>query len=441
MSTVGIPAEVLQDWGIADGTRINIHIGLHRISAQVKAIKDREGILLSADIKGLLGLKKDEKVRLGRKNQAIFLGPVMGILTTGISSVVVNGSRSRFFSRFCKASEQFGVKAFVFGASDVDFSNRRIRGYQYVKGHWEKHVFPLPNVVYNRVPNRTSEKRPEIKLVKKGLKDLPGLQFFNPGYFDKWQLYRLLSPDEEISKYLPETRLLKNKIDLLSMLQKHGMVYLKPVFGTLGLGIIRLTLKNKQVYIDRKVNEKHTRTVVLVSALPQLIGSLIAGRRYVIQQGVYLSRYKGRNFDVRITMQRNEQGIWVPVIIGAKIAAPNGITTHVHNGGSVRGVETVFNEVFGNRAETYLKWMVEISARIGDVLEERLNSPVGEIGLDFGIDVDGHVWVFEANSKPGRMVFNVAGGEKARRDSYRLIPRYALYLSGMRGSVLLRVIS
>jgi len=30
---------------------------------------------------------------------------------------------------------------------------------------------------------------------------------------------------------------------------------------------------------------------------------------------------------------------------------------------------------------------------------------IGEIGYDFGIDTNGDIWLFEANSKPGRSIF------------------------------------
>ncbi len=47
----------------------------------------------------------------------------------------------------------------------------------------------------------------------------------------------------------------------------------------------------------------------------------------------------------------------------------------------------------------------EAALNISKALERNMEGIIGEIGFDFGLDRNGHVWLFEANSKPGRSIF------------------------------------
>ena len=42
---------------------------------------------------------------------------------------------------------------------------------------------------------------------------------------------------------------------------------------------------------------------------------------------------------------------------------------------------------------------------LSDALDRHVEGIIGEIGFDLGIDRKGEVWLFEANSKPGRSIF------------------------------------
>ena len=57
--------------------------------------------------------------------------------------------------------------------------------------------------------------------------------------------------------------------------------------------------------------------------------------RYLVQQGIRLIRYKGRPVDFRVHMNKDRNGKWKVVGIGAKAAGSGSITTHVRTGGSL----------------------------------------------------------------------------------------------------------
>lgn len=55
----------------------------------------------------------------------------------------------------------------------------------------------------------------------------------------KWHKTQLLLQNGSIKPYVPETRKY-NKANLKSMLEKYGMVYVKPERGTFGKGVMRV---------------------------------------------------------------------------------------------------------------------------------------------------------------------------------------------------------
>jgi len=57
------------------------------------------------------------------------------------------------------------------------------------------------------------------------------------------------------------------------------------------------------------------------------------------------------------------------------------------------------------------------------------DSPLGEIGLDLGVDRRGRVWLIEVNAKPFRKVFD-AGPKRRVFLSFRRPMAYARYLAG-----------
>jgi hypothetical protein len=51
-----------------------------------------------------------------------------------------------------------------------------------------------------------------------------------------------------------------------------------------------------------------------------------------------------------------------------------------------------------------------------------------ELGIDFGVDLDGYIWILEVNSKPGRSIFTYLQDDKARNRALENPIRYAKYL-------------
>ena len=63
------------------------------------------------------------------------------------------------------------------------------------------------------------------------------------------------------------------------------------------------------------------------------------------------------------------------------------------------------------------------------ILENEITGTIGEIGYDVGIDKNGQLWLFEANSKPGRSIFKHPKLKDYDQLSRSLPISFALYLT------------
>ena len=66
---------------------------------------------------------------------------------------------------------------------------------------------------------------------------------------------------------------------------------------------------------------------------------------------------------------------------------------------------------------------------VAKVLEQQIDGPLGELGLDMGIDINRKIWLFEVNAKPGRHIFHHPSLREAGRQSAKYITDYSLKLA------------
>ncbi len=148
---------------------------------------------------------------------------------------------------------------------------------------------------------------------------------------------------------------------------------------------------------------------------------------FLIQQGIDLIRLDGRPVDFRVHTNKNAEGKWTVTAIAAKISGENSITTHLATGGEVRTLA----ELYGDPRERVgmMRKLSKAALAVSRVLNEHIEGFIGEIGFDLGVDHSGKVWMFEANSRPGRSIFS---HPKLRSVDYLTKRRnfeYASYLS------------
>lgn len=410
------------------------YIAFGASSIQCKIIQqDIEEIKISADIGNTLQIPYLHKTQVFIHDETIYLGPLIGIFTAGFSESTLRpiGERTLFFAKLLAAEKAVGAFVFVFGSQHIDWEKGTIQGLFYNQFGWEQKEVPLPNVIYDRLPNRRIENLQSLQKIKKRLNEEYLIPWFNPGFFNKWDIHQLLEGDPRVSAFLPETHQNPSLTLIEQMLSKYQHVYLKPANGSLGLGIYQILYsRDDEAYFCRYRDDKDVNRLQRFSSLEKLINFLFRKRRletYIVQQGISLIRLDHKSVDFRIHTNKDQYGKWQVSVIAAKISGRGSVTTHLNNGGEIRTIDEIFNDHSEcNRMKDLLE---EVVLTLSEVIDKKQKGNIGEIGFDIGVDKNGKVWLFEANSKPGRSIFAHPKLKKYDKLSNQLSLRYAIHLT------------
>jgi hypothetical protein len=362
---------------------------------------------------------------VGEQNR-ILAGPIYAILAGG-SGPKFNGLRSDFrdLMRTAHSNAEF---LYVLPAGHVQGDDAYWSGFVRVGyNRWLSLPCPLPQAVYNRVPTRKLECSPEVAFAKRRISEL-GIPLFNPDYFNKAVIYKAIA-SAHLTHFLPDSTTEFREPYLRSMLEEHGMVYLKPAGGSIGHGIMRVQRQGKQFVLEvlkngvcRSYDILGKRRIWREVQRHRLSGP------YVMQAGKRLIEWRGRPCDFRILIQKRQQR-WRIVGKGVRVAGPNTITTHVPNGGYVMDADSVLIANFGKAADDVSQRLDEMIRACANAIDAYYGNKLGEMSMDIGIDSSGGLWFFEANSKP--MKFDE---KDIRKRSLRGVLSYLNELSGWRSA-------
>ncbi|OPA80860.1 endospore coat-associated protein [Paenibacillus selenitireducens] len=362
--------------------------------------------------------------------------PVVAILAAKDSGRRLRGGFKNF-KDLIRVGKSMGATVYVTTVQDLKLSQEKITGHYYDKHlkAWSTKSFPGPDVVYNRIPYRKYEESSEVqKVIQLCLLDR-SVHLFNPSFFNKWTLYEWLSNSKTTKSYIPETDKLTSMQVLNTYLSEFKSLYMKPIHGKAGKGIMRVSrisddtgTKYRLIYHDK--NMRVSDVYLSVYDAWKTIKRQMGGKDYIIQQAIDLSRSKGQPFDLRILVQRNRDNVWELTGMGARVAGKRSITTHVPRGGSIKPVGKLLKTAFGvDKALEIKQNATKLALVIAQQIEKSSGHTLGEMSMDVGVDTNGGLWFFEANSKP--MKFDEP---KIRKKSLRTWIQYCMFLSNHNSS-------
>jgi hypothetical protein len=357
--------------------------------------------------------------------------PVVAILTIEDDIQLFRGNRNNFVD-LIQTGQVMGVTTYVVTVKNLKLNAPRVLGYTFRTEDetWIRTWFPRPNIVYNRIPQREDEQLPQVKRKLAALSKQPEIRLFNPSFFDKWSLYQWLNEKKSTRQFIPETKRLTDAIVLGNLLNKHRLLYLKPVRGKAGFGIMTVKVQpEKQLPYRLQIQEEVGSRTYRCSTMKRLWGRVLKqsadlGEPYIAQQGITLAAINSRPFDLRALIQKNGVGQWELSGIGARVAGDSSITTHVPRGGYIDDPEKLLASIFGQeKTGKVLEKVRKATLLLARQIERSSHHRLCEMSMDLGVDETGHVWFFEANSKP--MKFDEP---HIRNKSLERIFQYSLYL-------------
>lgn len=238
----------------------------------------------------------------------------------------------------------------------------------------------------------------------------------------KWLLYRFFHKNADIAVYLPATKKFTPDIGL-SMLNQYNMIYVKPVAGSRGNGIMKVwKATNSQTIVQRTVEK--SRKFSNANGAIHYVDVLRKGKMYIAQRGIQLAKVHGRPFDIRLMMQREKPGgQWLYSGMIAKIAGRNSVVTNTAlSKGYVLDVEDALKKAFDWRAlkiQTTVRRLQSLGLKWANHFDGY--QKYRELGFDVAIDSGGRIWLIEQNTAPSHALFarNRANLAPYRRIQYR----------------------
>lgn len=360
----------------------------------------------------------------------------MSQVKVGIMTLYINQKNQieerPYFRRCIEVGHKLGLDVFVFTPQDVIYKSRKVYAHVFdlKRRHWMRRWMQVPEIIFDRCRYQPTPRFQQLKLFRK---KFPNLKYLNRPLANKWVIHQLFHNVKDLRKHLPATLYYQGKEDLVEMLKKYRTVYLKPINGTGGRGILKVQRKEggRLLVEGRNPSRKMiNRQVLSLSRISQLIQSWSSKRSYLVQQGIDLTLSTGRVHDYRLLIQKNGQGKWEYTGCAGRIGAKRSITSNLHGGGRAASLDHMLSHWFSKaeERETIKKAMKDLSFKVVDVLDQRFGQ-LCELALDLAIDRSGHIWLLEINPKPGRQVFTKIG-ERSTYDKAISRPlEYALWMS------------
>ncbi|MCR8642063.1 YheC/YheD family protein [Paenibacillus sp. N1-5-1-14] len=436
-TTVAIGSQVISKLKLPSRGSIILQYGNTQTTVHILSIPKWNGLRLQPNLASNLGLLSGSQLSCVYRpsSNTLTIGPLIGVIIRRIKASDPEnllGNNSSFGREFAEACNLYGASMFFFTHDDIHLDQPYVSGWTYHEDQWRKSHFPIPNIIYNRLTSRSIESSTTVQQFMRDSKLNYDTQTFNEKYLNKNEVFDALKHEGILTHSLPESHLLLNSNMLKTMLAKYPSVFLKPIKGSLGKGIIRVRREGANTYHCHTVSMGGLRrqTYPTFAKLITAMSGKFKSASYQIQQGVDLIAVNGRPVDFRALVQRNSKGIWAITSIVARIAGNQTFVSNLARGGTLHNVESALSMSNLNPQQRSL---VKVRLRkcaldVAKGIENQIQSHFAELGVDLAADTNGRVWLLEVNSKPSKEDNSPLNDHKIR-PSVRRIIQYSKYLA------------
>ncbi|SFE51290.1 Glutathione synthase/RimK-type ligase, ATP-grasp superfamily [Paenibacillus algorifonticola] len=357
--------------------------------------------------------------------------PVLGILTLYLNENGMLEERD-IYRKMTIAGRKLGLDIIIFTPQDVNYKQNRIHAliYNEASKKWSRKWTAFPHMIFDRCRIQRTYRFDQLLQFRSRYSHL---NFLNRPLRNKWTIHRTLMKDSRFKSYLPAAHIAENAQVVSEMLRKHPLIYLKPINGTGGRGILRIERKKSgNLLIQGRDQARRIISPQKINSA-SLSGYLSAwdlkGTRYIAQQGIHLKLPSGRVHDYRMLVQKNGEGVWSVTGCAGRVGPAGSVTSNLHGGGHAVPMTELLQQWVSDAS---LVKEIEVDAEQFSInVAKHLEQVYGrlcELALDLAIDRKGQIWLLEVNPKPAREVFAQAGEKEAYHQAIIKPLEYALWL-------------
>lgn len=365
------------------------------VDISISQVLDETGMFLSSGIIDDLHIPDYPIFEVQVNGNEIVIGPCIGILVAQEDKDITK-RRLKEISMSMLDYQTIRGAVIVFSLDKVDQSKRLLQGYCYnpKTDSWERGIFPYPLAIHRKTSLNDEWQNHFLSVI--------GDRVFNNYTFGKWEMYRWFSEEIDILPNLPHTILYKSYQDMYDMLQKYGVLYVKPIWGMKGHGVVRIIKENdKIVFKYRKDDENINISSENKTEVEKTIEKLFKPGEYIIQQGLDMIEYNGGVVDFRCVMQKNHARQWVCNAIVARAGAKGSVVSNISSGGGALPALELVKEVFSiteREVFSIKEKIISLCMKVCRSLDE-YGINYCTLGLDIGIDKKKNIWLIEVNNR------------------------------------------
>lgn len=430
--------EYVKSWKIPIYQPLTVQFGSFRHRVTILSISHTDGLRMNNNLAGKMGLIDGLSLRATYKklNQTVYLGPLIGVLVSRDHPNNLDrpfGANTSFCSELVDACQSQGAWVCFFTPDHIqDFNS--IKAWIYANKIWKQTTMPIPNVINNRLSSRKLENKASVQQFMKEVKSRHHSSIFNEKFLEKNEVFDALSPHAELVTYLPKSHLLRNFTTLKSMFERYSIVFLKPAYGSMGKGIIRITrmLDGSYELLYTTISGTSRQNCRTLAKVFSTLSGKLKTCRYQIQQGLRLIQNHNRPVDFRALVQKNATGKWTLTSIVARIASKQHFVSNLARGGSLSTVKEAIrrsNLSASAKKDVYTR-LKRAALVIAEGVDKYIPAHFGEFGVDLAVDQSGKVWLLEVNSKPSKHDNTPLSDLKIRPSAYKIVD-YSRFLTGL----------
>jgi glutathione synthase/RimK-type ligase-like ATP-grasp enzyme len=321
-----------------------------------------------------------------------------------------------------EAGEKYNVTPCYFRFADINLGDEMVEAYVKKDGVYSLLSVPKPVVIHNRTFTGKPSERRKIRKLKE-----EGIVFFNENNrYKKLRINEILEKERSIRPHIPQT-LKASEDNVKIMMEKHRGLILKPNSGSLGIGIVKLIKEGDKQWVLTYREKRALIKEPFSIEWPPLLKLLVSRNYYIIQEMIQLAKSKGRVFDLRVSVQKNEKGEWQVSGIVGRVAKKGWFLTNVARGGKCQAL-TELVKVMPHLHETKVRKEIEtLSLSAAQQLEMSLPH-LADLGFDIGITNEGFPMIIECNCRELRYAFRNAGLEEEWKRTHFAPIGYAHFL-------------
>lgn len=396
----------LEMFSLTPGQNLTLQVGVTESQVEVSAqtiLSSPTVLYVSREVCNDFPFYQGEPLRLViLSDSKLILGSTIGFTVTRKSWKNIDKCNS--IKKRALLALKKGILFYCFRLNKVDWEKNTVKAYclDPCNYQWVKKIISVPQVIHDR------SAKPGPKTVrgytKRGKVD--SIQWINSTRtFGKWETFQALRSSKKTAGYFPKTTLLSSS-KLAKYLKKYKYCFVKSNYGRGGRQVFRIEKAGKY-YLCKKGGSvieswKFNKLKNVCTFLHKNLGEFL-----ILQQGISLAEINRSPFDMRILLQKNTSCDWIISALNFRIAKPGAIVTNFAAGSRdvfiFPGEDLIHDGLSWNRLELFTLQTVKAM--------ETFFGSIGEVGLDVGLDREGKLWLFEANSRPSSIAYRKAPSE------------------------------